>query len=80
MKNVFKLPISEHFSSSGDSGRCVNNCIQYDFALTCDLTLPGCSPFVLSGLSLEEEKIYDSLATTVSDEFVDKSGLPFITG
>eukprot|EP00644_Phytophthora_capsici_P009309 jgi/Phyca11/533350/estExt2_fgenesh1_pg.C_PHYCAscaffold_130041 len=42
MKNVFKLPISEQFSSSGDSGR----------------------PFVLSGLSPEQEKIYDSLATT----------------
>ncbi|ETP32736.1 hypothetical protein, variant 4 [Phytophthora nicotianae P10297] len=44
MKNVFKLPISEQFSASADSGR----------------------PFVLSGLSPEEEKTYDSLATTVS--------------
>ncbi|CAI5746979.1 unnamed protein product [Peronospora destructor] len=48
MKNVFKLPISEHFSSSGDSGR----------------------PFVLSGLSSEEEQTYDSLATTVAKELV----------
>ncbi|RMX63035.1 hypothetical protein DD238_005178 [Peronospora effusa] len=48
MKNVFKLPISEHFSSSVDSGR----------------------PFVLSGLSSEEENTYDSLATTVAKELV----------
>ena len=40
MKNVFKLPISEHFSSSGDSGRCVYIRMEYGFALTCDLTLP----------------------------------------
>ncbi|KUF87907.1 Lipase [Phytophthora nicotianae] len=48
MKNVFKLPISEQFSASADSGR----------------------PFVLSGLSPEEEKTYDSLATTVAKELV----------
>ncbi|KAG6615852.1 putative ATPase, nucleotide-binding [Phytophthora cinnamomi] len=48
MKNVFKLPISEQFSSSGDSGR----------------------PFVLCGLSSEQEKTYDALATTVAKELV----------
>lgn len=48
LKNVFKLPISQQFSSSGDSGR----------------------PFVLSGLSPDEEKTYDSLATTVAKELV----------
>uniref|UniRef100_A0AAV1VE73 Gamma-butyrobetaine hydroxylase-like N-terminal domain-containing protein n=1 Tax=Peronospora matthiolae TaxID=2874970 RepID=A0AAV1VE73_9STRA len=48
MKNVFKLPITEHFSSSGDSGR----------------------PFVLSGLSPDEEETYDLLATTVAKELV----------
>ncbi|TDH68954.1 uncharacterized protein CCR75_003558 [Bremia lactucae] len=48
IKHVFKLPISEHFSSSADSGR----------------------PFVLSGISLAEEKTYESLATTIAKEIV----------
>lgn len=37
-------------------------------ALTYDLVLSlfGCSPYVLSGLSSEEQQTYDLLATTVS--------------
>ncbi|KAF1333778.1 putative atpase, nucleotide-binding, partial [Globisporangium splendens] len=48
MKNVFKLPISESFSASGDCGR----------------------PFVLSGLSPDQEETYDALAVTVAKELV----------
>uniref|UniRef100_K3WHC3 Gamma-butyrobetaine hydroxylase-like N-terminal domain-containing protein n=1 Tax=Globisporangium ultimum (strain ATCC 200006 / CBS 805.95 / DAOM BR144) TaxID=431595 RepID=K3WHC3_GLOUD len=48
MKNVFKLPISENISASGDCGR----------------------PFVLSGLSPDQEMTYDALAGTVAKELV----------
>ncbi|KAI9911304.1 hypothetical protein PsorP6_009603 [Peronosclerospora sorghi] len=48
LENIFKLPISEQFSSSSDSGR----------------------PFVLSGLSSDEMKTFDTLAITVAKKLV----------
>lgn len=66
MKNVFKLPISEQFSATGDSGRCVELLVLNMRAAHLRDTLAFATrPFVLSGLSADEEQTYDTLATTV---------------
>lgn len=65
MKNVFKLPISEQFSATGDSGRCVEAFIADDAMCVTRALVLCIRPFVLSGLSADEEQIYDTLATTV---------------